>query len=135
MLGTTIAFTMAGGSQAANVIPQEAYVICNIRVAPGETVAGAVAALQAVADRHQVELEVLRSNEPSPVTDPRGEAFVRVERAIQAAWPGTEVLPFLREVTRGEAGPRTAASEGRKGLRLPLGFLKGLLKNNKTRHE
>ena len=95
MLGTTIAFTMAGGSQAANVIPQEAYVICNIRVAPGETVAGAVAALQAVADRHQVELEVLRSNEPSPVTDPRGEAFVRVERAIQAAWPGTEVLPFL----------------------------------------
>lgn len=50
---------------------------------------------QAVADRHQVELEVLRSNEPSPVTDPRGEAFVRVERAIQAAWPGTEVLPFL----------------------------------------
>ncbi len=46
-----------------------------------------------------------------------------------------EVLPFLREVTRGEAGPRTAASEGRKGLRLPLGFLKGLLKNNKTRHE
>ncbi|MFQ8759254.1 MAG: M20/M25/M40 family metallo-hydrolase [Intestinimonas sp.] len=75
--------------------PQEAYVICNIRVAPGETVAGAVAALQAVADRHQVELEVLRSNEPSPVTDPRGEAFVRVERAIQAAWPGTEVLPFL----------------------------------------
>ena len=58
-------------------------------------VAGAVAALQAVADRHQVELEVLRSNEPSPVTDPRGEAFVRVERAIKAAWPGTEVLPFL----------------------------------------
>ena len=95
MLGTTIAFTMAGGSQAANVIPQEAYVICNIRVAPGETVAGAVAALQTVADRHQVELEVLRSNEPSPVTDPRGEAFARVERAIQAAWPGTEVLPFL----------------------------------------
>ena len=46
-----------------------------------------------------------------------------------------EVLPFLREVTRGEAGPRTVASEGRKGLRLPLGFLKGLLKNNKTRHE
>jgi len=70
MLGTTVAFTMAGGSQAANVIPQEA-------------------------DRHQIELEVLRSNEPSPVTDPAGAAFARVEQAIQKVWSGVGVLPFL----------------------------------------
>jgi len=94
-LRTTVAFTMAGGSSAPNIIPQEAYVVCNIRIAPGETVDGTVQTLKAVADRHQVELEVLRSNEPSPVTDPKGEAFARVERAIQAAWPGVAVLPYL----------------------------------------
>lgn len=95
MLGTTVAFTMAGGSQAANVIPQEAYVTCNIRIAPGETVDGTVKTLRTVADRHQIELEVLRSNEPSPVTDPAGAAFARVEQAIQNVWPGVGVLPFL----------------------------------------
>lgn len=95
MLKTTVAFTMAGGSDAPNVIPQEAFVTCNIRIAPGETVEGTVAALQAVAQRHQVELEILRANEPSPVTDPDSEAFARVERAIREAWPGTPVLPFL----------------------------------------
>ena len=95
MLGTTVAFTMAGGSQAANVIPQEAYVTCNIRIAPGETVDGTVKTLRTVADRHQIELEVLRSNEPSPVTDPAGAAFARVEQAIQKVWPGIGVLPFL----------------------------------------
>lgn len=95
MLGTTIAFTMASGSQSPNVIPQEAYVICNIRVAPGESVDAVVSALKTVADQYQVELEILRENEPSPVTDPKGEAFARVEQAIRASWPGIEVLPFL----------------------------------------
>ena len=94
-LQTTVAFTMAGGSNATNVIPQEAYVTCNVRLAPGETVAGTLATLQAVADKHQIELEAFRSNEPSPVTDPNGEAFARVEKAIKTAWPGTEVLPYL----------------------------------------
>lgn len=95
MLSTTAAFTMAGGSGASNVIPQEAYVVCNIRIAPGETAAGTAAALRAVADRYQVELEVLRATEPSPITDPGGEAFARVERAIWAVWPEAPVLPFL----------------------------------------
>ena len=94
-LRTTVAFTMAGGSAAANVIPQEAYVVCNVRIAPGESVAGTMAALQKIAEPHQVELEVLRANEPSPITDPGSAAFARVERAIQSAWPGTLVLPYV----------------------------------------
>lgn len=94
-LQTTVAFTMAGGSNAANVIPQEAYVTCNVRIAPGETVEGTLATLRAVADKHQIELQAQRANEPSPVTDPSSEAFARVEKAIKAAWPGTQVLPYL----------------------------------------
>ncbi len=95
LLGTTVAFTMAGGSSAANVIPQEAFVTCNVRIAPGGSVAETMAALGEVAARHGVELEILRANEPSPVTDPGGAAFRAVERAAEAAWPGRRVLPFL----------------------------------------
>ena len=94
-LQTTVAFTMAGGSNAANVIPQEAYVTCNVRIAPGETVESTLETLRTVANKYQIELQVQRSNEPSPVTDPSSEAFARVEKAIKAAWPGTQVLPYL----------------------------------------
>lgn len=94
-LATTVAFTMAAGSAAANVIPQEAYVVCNVRIAPGESVESTLETLRKVAEPHQVELEVMRSNEPSPITDPGSDSFSRVEKAIQSAWPGTLVLPYV----------------------------------------
>lgn len=94
-LHTTVAFTMASGSQAANVIPQEAYVVCNVRVSPGETIDHVLHVLGCVAAQHQVKLEVLYSNEASPITDPGGEPFRRVEQAAKSVWPQYEVLPIL----------------------------------------
>lgn len=94
-LHTTISFTMASGSEAANVIPQEASVVCNIRVSPGDTVNGVLAALEHIAKRHKVELEILYSNEASPITDPDGEAFHFVEAAAKKVWPQYEVIPVL----------------------------------------
>ena len=97
MMRTTIAFTMAHGSETYNVLPQEAYVICNSRVALGETVTETVNKIREVAGRYQVEVEVLHADEPTPVVDPNGEAFRRVEKAIQTVWPGMDVIPFLLE--------------------------------------
>jgi carboxypeptidase PM20D1 len=95
MLHTTIAFTMAGGSGAPNVIPKQAYIIGNLRVAPGETVAQCVAALEKIASRHKVEMELMRNNEPSPVTDWKGPAFRRIERAVAEIYPEAVTLPYL----------------------------------------
>ena len=95
MLTTTVAFTMAGGSGAANVLPREAWVVCNVRISPGRTVAEVMETLGAVAEAHGVELELLRHNEPSPVTDPGGKAFRAVEAAVSRVYPGVETLPFL----------------------------------------
>lgn len=95
LLATTCVFTMASGSSAANVIPQEASVTCNIRLAPGESVQDALDAMRPYAEKHGVELQPLRAEEASPITDPCGPEFARVEAAIQKAWQGVPVLPFL----------------------------------------
>lgn len=95
MLSTTAAFTMAGGSDTPNVIPREAWVRCNIRVAPGRTVAEVMERLGEIAQPYGVELELGRSREPSPITDPCGEAFKTVEAAVNEVFPEYPVLPYL----------------------------------------
>lgn len=95
LMATTCVFTMASGSSAANVIPQEASVTCNIRLAPGNSVSDAMEALGKRAEQYGVELVQLRGEEPSPITNPCGSAFARVEASIHQAWPGEPVLPFL----------------------------------------
>jgi hypothetical protein len=95
MLNTTIAFTMASGSKAPNVIPQEASVTCNVRMAPSHSVEMVMKRLGEIAAQHNVELELLRHNEPSPITDPKSRAFHQIEAAMAKVYPDLPVLPFL----------------------------------------
>ena len=44
---------------------------------------------------YDVELEMLLSNDPSPVSDSANDDFARVERAVHVAYPGVPVMPFL----------------------------------------
>ncbi len=46
MARTTVAFTMAGGASAPNILPSEAWVVCNIRIEPGRTVEETFAELE-----------------------------------------------------------------------------------------
>lgn len=94
-LRTTVAFTMASGSGAANVMPQEAWVVCNIRIAPGQTVESVLEVLGREAAELGITLEVLRSNQPSPITDVNSSAFRQVERALAATYPEVKALPML----------------------------------------
>lgn len=94
-LHTTIAFTMASGSEAPNVIPQEASVTCNIRVAPGDKTSDILRILGEIAGRFQIEFELLYCNEASGITSPYGEAFRRVEKAARKVWEDCDVIPIL----------------------------------------
>ena len=69
--------------------------MCNVRIAPGSSVKDVMQAMGAIGAQYQVELELLRNNEPSPVTNAGSEAFRKVERAIARALPGVEALPSL----------------------------------------
>ena len=59
MLKTTLAFTMAGGSQGTNVLPQEAWVIGNMRYSHHQGQQASFAAIRELAKKYDVEMEIL----------------------------------------------------------------------------
>ena len=93
--GTTVAFTMAGASSVPNVVPREAWVVCDVRLAPGRTVESTREVLETIAKRHDVEVTLGKSTPPSPVSDTSGHAYAQVERAISSVYPGAEPRAVL----------------------------------------
>ena len=95
LMRTTTAFTMMEGSNARNVIPVEASLVSNMRLNPADTVAGAVEYLKKTVADPDVELTVLESHEPSPVSQIGCESWDKVASAVAQTWPGCIVTPYL----------------------------------------
>jgi len=103
MLRTTLAFTMAHGSDGTNVLPQEAWVIGNMRVSHHQGEQSSIAAVRSLAEKFDIETSVIRPCQSSSITDYHGDAFQLVERAVTAVFPGVITSPYLM----------TAASDSR----------------------
>ncbi len=95
MLKTTIAFTMASGSQGTNVLPQEAWVIGNMRYSHHQGGPDSIAAISKLAEKFEIETQVLDPGFPSPLTDHTGEPFRLVERAVTEIFPGVKTSPYV----------------------------------------
>lgn len=95
VIGTTVAFTLAHGADAAYTMPTEAWVLGNVRIATGNSVEEVMDALNALAERHDLEIKLEKSGEPSPAADPDGEGMARIERALAVAAPGVPMMPFM----------------------------------------
>ncbi len=95
LVRTTTAFTQAEGSTARNVIPAKASLVSNMRLSPLDSVASAESYLKKVVNDRSVEIEVLESFEPSPVSEVDCEAYYRVADAVAETWRGCVVTPYL----------------------------------------
>jgi carboxypeptidase PM20D1 len=95
LVRTTTAFTMAEGSNARNVIPVEAKLVSNMRLNPADSVASAKAYLRQVVKDDSVEITVLESFEPSPISRTDCDAWNKVAAAVSETWPGCIVSPYL----------------------------------------
>ncbi len=95
MLRTTIAFTMQSGSDAYNVLPQEATLGANMRFIPHQGEQESLAIIRRLAEKHGLEMEVVHTNDYSEPVDIRGEAFRQVERVIGETFPGLPVSPYV----------------------------------------
>ena len=95
LVRTTTAFTMMEGSNARNVIPAKASLISNMRLNPADTVAGCKAYLESVVADEAVEITVLESFEPSPISETGCESWDKVAAAVANTWPGCIVSPYL----------------------------------------
>lgn len=95
MLKTTIAFTMCHGSEGRNVLPQEAYVIGNMRYSHHQGKKASINAVRRLALKYGIETEIIQSGFESPITDYNGEPFRFVERAVREVFPGVIPTPYL----------------------------------------
>lgn len=103
MVKTTLAFTMAQGSNGRNVLPQEAWVVGNMRFSHHQGREASIEAVKQLAAKFDIETEVLQPGVSSPITDFNGDAFKLVERAVEKVFPDVVATPYLM----------TAASDSR----------------------
>jgi carboxypeptidase PM20D1 len=93
MLRTTIAPTMLSGSTKQNVLPTEASAILNLRIAPGDTVAGVLEHLRASVQALPVDIALEgESQEPSAVASVDTGGYAQVAGAARAVF-GVAVAP------------------------------------------
>lgn len=95
MLQTTIAFTMQSGSDACNVLPQEASVSANMRFIPHQGERESLDLIRELAAKYGLEMEIMHSSDYTPPVDIHGAAFLQVERVIGDTFPGLPVCPYV----------------------------------------
>jgi carboxypeptidase PM20D1 len=95
MLKTTIAFTMASGSDAYNVMPQEATLGANMRFIPHQGMKESLDIIRRLADKHGLKTEVMYATDASNSVDINSEAFRFFQSMIETTFPGTAVSPYV----------------------------------------
>ena len=95
LMRTTSAFTQMEGSSARNVIPPEAKMVANMRLNPHDSVASATEYLKKTVGDPNVEITVLESFEPSPVSEVDCPAWDKVAASVAETWRGCIVAPYL----------------------------------------
>ena len=95
LISTTLAFTVAKGSEGNNVLPEEAYVIGNMRYSHHQPLEESLKEVKRYARRFDIEVEVLDPGFSSAISDFRSKGFRLVERAVNEVFPGVLTSPYL----------------------------------------
>ena len=98
LIRTTQAATMLSGSDKENVLPDKARAVFNVRILPGQTVAGVLARMAGLAARYGVSVRPAHEGhtvEPLPESPTDHEGYRAVQSALLAAHPEAAMVPFL----------------------------------------
>jgi len=95
LLRTTLAFTMAQGSQGYNVLPQEAWVIANMRYSHHQGRQASLDAVEKLAKKYDIEMEVLDPGFESKLSPYDTDGFHLLEDAVAAVFPGVTATPYV----------------------------------------
>jgi len=95
MLRTTVAFTMASGSDGTNVLPQEAWVIANMRFSHHQGGKASIEAISKLAEKYQIETQVLDPGFESAISDHNSDAYKFIEKAVSKVFPNVKTAPYI----------------------------------------
>ena len=93
---TTVAPTIFTAGGAENVLPASATAVVNLRLLPGDTIAGAIEHVRSVIHEPSVKITPLPVQaEPSPISDIQGPSFNQIQRTIRQTAPAALIAPAL----------------------------------------
>ena len=94
---TTIAFTMAEGSNGRNVIPTKASVICSLRSSHHQGVDESISAITDFAKKFDIEVNVLFRGMDAPISpwDDNTDVCRFIKDAVKTQYPNTEFKPYI----------------------------------------
>jgi len=95
VMATTCCFTMMRGSDAANVIPKEPYLIANLRTSVHQNCEASLAVLKKYADKHNLELEVLMQRDASPISNIHSAEYAYLTECIAKQFPDVGIAPYV----------------------------------------
>jgi len=95
LLSTTIAYTMMKGSDAANVIPNEAVILLNCRTHPIQDITSTTEVLRKIAQKYDVQIEIESGHEASPIVSTQSDAYQQVIASIKTIFPDVLISPYV----------------------------------------
>ncbi len=95
LLHTTCAFTMAQGSDAPNVIPTEASVTANLRFMVHQGREASLQALEKLANKYGLRMEVLYACDCSPVVDVHSAGYAYIRQCVREVFPEAGIAPYV----------------------------------------
>lgn len=95
LLKTTVAFTMQSGSDAANVLPQEAKLTLNLRYIPHQGMEESNAVIRSLAAKYDLDVEILRAYDAYEPVRIDSEAYALVENAVHEVFPELPTCPYV----------------------------------------
>ena len=95
VMATTCCFTMMRGSDAANVIPKEPYLVANLRTSVHQGCEASLEVLKKYGRKYDLEFEVLMQREASPVSNIHSAEYAYLTDCIRSFFPDAGVAPFM----------------------------------------
>lgn len=95
LIHTTTAVTMASGSPAANVLPQNASITVNFRMMPGVTIKNVEEHIRSCVRNKKIEVEYLKGKEASKVSPTDSRSFCILETLCTRTDKDMLVAPYL----------------------------------------
>ena len=95
VMSTTCCFTMMRGSDAANVIPKEPYLVANLRTSVHQGCTASLAVMKEYADKYDLDIEVIMQRDASPVSNIHSREYAYVCDCIKEQFPDVGIAPYI----------------------------------------
>ena len=95
VMATTCCFTQMAGSDAANVIPKEPYLVANLRTSVHQGCEASLAVMKKYADKYDLDIEVIMQRDASPVSNIHSKEYAYVCDCIRKQVPDVGIAPYI----------------------------------------